>query len=394
VDCVTNASGAQCTVNSVSFSSCCSNSVYRVTYAVNPPAIGESAVVQSATASGGVQDFVINSCYQRIEYSASHPIGAQDVTFTYDSYYSTCPLCVAANPCPTTPTPTPTNTLTPTRTATPTPTLTVTPTITPTRTPPLNTYTFQSCATKLRPDLTDVVYNFSAFNFTTSTVYSIGSTVEVSIEITAGCPTCKFLIDECYSVVTYSASKPTKPANYTVGTTASCGAGKCDITYIGLQECGTTDKFLSSASIPNLTANTWSVGSVARIPTLLPIGPTYLTGHEFSGVCFEIITPQSSLNLNQTGIFGDEWAQNESGFITASSCSSPNCSDCRSSVILVNTDDVPQTVNYQLCNGTPTSSTINAQSQITQSSCINVVSFMNNTPVSGQVFFSGGTACP
>lgn len=288
---------------------------------------------------------------------------------------------------------TPTVTPTPTKTVTPTTTVTPTRTVTPTNTPPLNTYTFQSCATKLRPDLIDVVYNYSAFNFTTSTVYSTGSTVEVSILISAGCPLCKFSVDECYSVISYDASKPTKPANYTVGTTATCGAGKCDLTYIGLQECGTTDKFLSSANIPNLTANTWTVGNTARIPTILPIAPTYLSGHEFSGVCFEIIAPQSSLNLSQTGIFGDEWAQNESGFLKTSSCVSTNCDSCRQNVILVNTDDIPQTVNYTLCTGVATSSTIPAGNQITQTSCISVVSFMNNAPATGQVFFSGGTAC-
>ena len=417
VDCVTNAPGASCVVTSVSFSSCCSTEVYRVLNATNPPQIGESAVVQSQTAEAGVANFVINSCYERIPYSVSHPIGAQNVTFNYNDTYATCTSCVTANPCPSTPTPTPTKTLTPTvtptntttpsRTATPTKTptqtITQTTTVTPTNTPtktntPSNvqTYSVQSCATKLRPDLIDVTYNLSGFNFNSSTTYSIGDTVEVTIQISAGCPSCKFFVDECYQVITYNASLPSKPSTYTVGAVAACGVGKCDNTYIGLQECDTTNTFVTSASIANLTATTYNTGQGARIPTLLPIGPTWLTGHEFQSVCFQIIAPQSTLNLDQTGIFGDEWALNQNGFLRINSltpCSSTNCSDCRQNAVLVNIDDVSHTITYNLCTGASTSSTIPAGGQITQTSCINVVSFMNNTPTSGQVFFSGGTFC-
>lgn len=404
VDCVNNAPNASCQVNNVSFSSCCTNQIFRVSTALNPPMIGESAKVINQVPVGGVQDFVLNSCYQRIEYNVAHTIGAGVVSFIYGSTYETCSSCVSENPCPSTPTPTPTHTVTPTvtptitttPTRTVTPTKTVTPTFTPTRTvtPTIaQTYSVQSCATKLRPDLIDVAYNLSGFNFTSNTSYSVGQTLEVSIQITAGCAGCKFFIDECYSIIPYNASLPSKPSTYTVNTIVTCGEGKCDITYIGLQECGETDKFVTSANISNLTAQTYNVGNTVRIPTLLPIAPTYLTGHEFSGVCFEIIAPQSSLNLLQTGIFGDEWALNQNGFLKASGCLSTNCDDCRQNVILVNTDDVPQTITYDLCYGGSTSSTIPASSQITQSSCINVVSFMNNTPASGQVFFSGGTSC-
>jgi hypothetical protein len=245
----------------------------------------------------------------------------------------------------------------------------------------------------LRLDLQDVVYNFSAFNHTTSTVYNVGDTVEVSILIAADCLTCKFSIDECYSVIPYDASKPTKPANYTVGPLATCGFGKCDNTYLGVKECGTSDTFLTSANIPSLTGNSWAVGNTARIPVLLPIAPLYLSGHEFSGVCFEIISGQSTLSLSQTGIFGDAWAQDQSGFMKTSGCNSPNCDSCRENVILVNNDDVPQTITYQRCTGVTISSTIPANNQITQPLCINVVSFMNNAPNTEQIFFSGGTAC-
>ena len=275
----------------------------------------------------------------------------------------------------------------------------MTPTNTPTRTNTpsiLQAYSVQSCATVLRPDLIDVAYNLSGFNFNSNTSYSVGDTLEVSIQISAGCPSCKFFVDECYQVITYNASLPSKPSTYTVGPVAACGVGKCDNTYIGLQECDTTNTFVTSASIANLTATTYNLGQGARIPTLLPIAPTWLTGHEFQSVCFQIIAPQSTLNLDQTGIFGDEWALNQNGFLRISSltpCSSTNCSDCRQNAVLVNTDDVSQTITYNLCTGASTSSTIPANSQITQTSCINVVSFMNNTPSSGQVFFSGGTFC-
>ena len=297
-----------------------------------------------------------------------------------------------------TPTKTVTPTRTPTQTTTPTRTVTPTKTVTPTNTPSnLQTYSVQSCATKLRPDLIDVAYNLSGFNFNSNTSYSVGDTVEVTIQITAGCPTCKFFVDECYQVITYNASLPSKPSTYTVGAVSACGVGKCDNTYIGLQECDTTNTFVTSASIANLTATTYNVGQGARIPTLLPIAPTWLMGHEFQSVCFQIIAPQSTLNLDQTGIFGDEWALNQNGFVrinsTSPCLSSTNCSDCRQNAVLVNIDDVSHTITYNLCTGISTSSTIPANSQITQTSCINVVSFMNNTPTSGQVFFSGGTFC-
>jgi len=410
VDCVNNASSAGCQVVNVSFSSCCSTQVYRVQSAINPPQIGESAVVNSATPTGGVQDFVLNSCYQRIEYDPLHTLGAGSVSFTYGSTYNTCSSCVTANPCPTTPSLTPTRTLTPTPTVTPTrtstqtptptitrtitPTVTRTQTVTPTRSAPLNTYSVQSCATKTRPDLIDVAYNLSGFNFTSTSTFSVGQTFEVSIQIQGACPLCKFFVDECYQIIAYDASLPTKPVDYTVGTSSSCGVGKCEITYIGLQQCGTSDTFVTSANIYNLTATTYAVGSTVRIPTLLSIGPDNFTdGHEFSGVCFQIIAPQTPLTLNQESMFGDEWKLNDNGFLKPTTCISTLCDDCRQNVVLVNTDDAPQTINYNLCSGLPTSSTIPASSQITQASCINVVSFMQNTPTSGQVFFSGGTAC-
>jgi hypothetical protein len=240
-----------------------------------------------------------------------------------------------------------------------------------------------------------VVYNLTGFNFSSTTVYTVGQTLEVTVKITTSVPT-TFNVVECYTVIPYNSSLPNKPTDYVIGTTATCGVDKCANTYVGLKECDTNNTFLSSAPIPNLSAQTYNVSYGARIPTLLPIGPTYLNGHEFSAVCFQIIAPQTTLSLGQTGIIGDEWIQNENGFLRIGSvfpCSSTNCSDCRSGTTLVNIDDVSQTITYSLCNGTTTSSTIPAQGQITQSACINVVSFMNNTPSSGQVFFSGGTTC-
>jgi hypothetical protein len=139
-DCINTESGAGCVETNVSFSSCCTNEVYRVNTVYNAPDLNMSKRLDSGTQFGGQYLFSNNSCYVRIPYSNTHTVGADTLTFIYGEVdFNECENCILAHPCPVTPTPTPTvtttPTTTPTRTQTQTPTNTQTPTRTTTQTP-------------------------------------------------------------------------------------------------------------------------------------------------------------------------------------------------------------------------------------------------------------------
>ena len=260
-----------------------------------------------------------------------------------------------------------------------------------------------SLSSRDREGLNDVLYNLTGFTWATTETFAIGDVVIFDIQISASTPSNTFIVEECYNVIPYNASLPTKPTTYTYDSNVGpnqCLLGKCPTTWIGLKECSTSNTFVSAAPITHITGLTMNVNSTFRIATLLAIAPTYFSnGYEFGTICFQIISPQSPLTLPQTFGFGEDWIPGQNGFLTAGGCTTVNCRTCytgttTSPLQFINTSSNNVTVNYKFCNGSNASLTINAGQTLTNPpGCHNVVSFMNASPISGQVYFSGGQAC-
>ncbi len=416
-DCIINSAGGSCDVSNVSFRSCCTFETFRVQLAFNPPDIGQTSVVNS---QNGGSSFILNSCYERVQYDPSHTLGATSVSFTYNSYYSSCTPCLSLFACPTTPTPTPTltqtptqtpsGTLTPTVTKTPTqtptqtktptqtptqtktptqtPTQTKTPTKTPTNTPtptktPNPLYSFKGCATDYNSNFSNISYNSQTFNKYTSQLYNVGDTLLMDIPVTSVGVT--FYIQECYKVIPFNAGLSLN-TTYLINSTGTCGVGKCANTHLGLTNCNSSRTVVASINYTTAEIQSSIVGDEIYAPYLLYELNALISSSD--STCWTIASPGTTINAYQTSEIFTYW---DDLVDPASSCVDTICTNCKTGFVLTNVAGSQQTYTYQGCSGGNTNVTLNNNQSTTINSCVKVNKLFHDYGL--MITITGGSAC-
>ena len=418
-DCIINAP-AGCQVENVSFRDCCTYETYRVSVATNPPDIGQSARLTS-TVGGGANSFGVGTCYERVQYDPNHTLGSFGVGFIYNSYFTSCPSCREAYPCPQTLTPTPTLTLTPTvtptrtitptitRTSTQTPTKTKTPTVTPTVTPtrtvtptltrtptrtptltrtptktPNPLYSFKSCAADYNSNLTAITYNQQTFNKYTTSTYSVGTVIRMSIPVTSVGET--FYIQECYKIIPFNSNLPLNNT-YVIDGTGTCGVGKCAQTHIGLSNCTSTRTYVAAVDFTVPEIQSLNVGSEIFAPYLLSELNALISATD--STCWSIIASGSTINGYQTSEIFTYW---DTLIDPATGCTDTICTNCKTGFALTNNSGSIQTFLYQACSSTSTTSvTLNSNQSTIINTCTRVNRLYHDYGLN--ILITGGSPC-
>jgi hypothetical protein len=437
--CISSQSGAGCEETNVSFSSCCTNEVFSVNTAINPPEVGLSSVVVEGTPFGGQYLFQNNSCYIRIPYNVSYQIGAETISFDYgQNQFNDCPECLTAFPCPVTPTPTPTKTVTPTptvtRTVTPTPTLTKTPTQTPTRTvTPTVTRSINYTSFKLTPCCGTLAPTTLGAAKLPSSLFSVGQYVVIG--------------GQAYSLDVVSSGGNIESYS---GPYNTCNAALAVATYkcvYTMNNCCGNDLVLQSFFQSNNVPITYSLSAATVYNMSSSVYKTYpapvgidvcwavdpydnvtpfsaVTGLEETtgcglGRCQRCILTLSSctngdiilwtvqydtpinegdiffisglddatgsgncakvIDPAQEGITSYDYtfqSSRESDYLKVGSCTTGACYNCVSGVTITSTLGVSQTVNYTGCTGNTSSFVLGASSTTVIPGCINLSATM------------------
>ena len=227
-------------------------------------------------------------------------------------------------------------------------------------------YTLQACAETVA-GLGNVMVQPTSFNIllgqilTAPQYYQVGSLIT---NISSG----QFTIDDCYSLVDYNPSLSiTTP--YSINGAIDClQAGKCDYVNVLVTNCVDDKTSIVQFDYDNLTGNTLSSGDTISAPTL-----AIYTSNQTTGTCYTIGGKTTTITSPQTQMTGTWWDDPGTQYSIQSNCEDSDCG-CKSNFIVTSTSSSPILLQYKLCSGELTDSTIPAfgSVEIGSSRCVNM----------------------